>query len=125
MDDDVIRDHMERPFHYGILPNASLVGTKRNPACGDEVTLSLLIINNVILEAWHQVRGCLLCKASASILCEHLQGLPLDHANAISENDAIAWTGIEISPGRRACCALPVLTLLELLSNGRSRIAVD
>lgn len=60
MDDDVIRDHLESPFHCGSLEHASVAWSKRNPACGDEVTLSLLIINNVILEAWHQVRGCLL-----------------------------------------------------------------
>lgn len=119
-----MRDHLERPFHRGILPSASVVCSRRNPACGDEVTLSLNIKDDTIVEAWHQVRGCLLCAASASILCEHLQGLSMDQAKAISDDHAIEWTGINISPGRRQCCALPVWTLIEAINLRNTSIVV-
>jgi len=118
VDEDVIRDHLEKPFHYGIVQNPSIVGSKRNPACGDEVTLSLRISNEIIVEAWHQVRGCMLCKAAASILCEHLQNVPVGQAQEISDSDIVQWTGINITPGRKGCCALPVWTLHELLNKG-------
>jgi len=114
VNDDIMRDHLERPFHCGVLQDASVIWSKRNPACGDEVTLSLKIKSDMIVEAWHQVRGCLLCKASASILCEHLQSIPMDQAAKISEEDVIQWTGINITPGRRRCCTLPLWALREL-----------
>ena len=117
-DDDVIRDHLEKPCHRGTLKDASIVWSKRNPACGDEVTLSLRIADDTIIEAWHEVRGCMLCKASASILCEHLQNVPVRQAQEISDTDIIQWTGIDITPGRKACCALAVWALHELLNKG-------
>lgn len=117
VNEDVIRDHLEKPFHRGPIKDASIIWSKRNPTCGDEVTLSLRISNETIIEAWHQVRGCMLCKASASILCEHLQNVPIRQAQEISDADIIQWIGITISPGRRGCCALPVWTLNELLQN--------
>ena len=43
MNEDILRDHLETPFHDGIHPAATVVRTKRNPTCGDEVTLSLVI----------------------------------------------------------------------------------
>lgn len=117
MDEDVIRDHLEMPFHCGIMQDPSIVWSIRNPACGDEVTLSLRISNDTIIEAWHHVRGCMLCKAAASILCEHLQNIPVVQAQKVSDADVIQWTGINITPGRKACCALPVRALHEMLKN--------
>lgn len=116
MDEDVIRDHLEIPFNCGILKSPSAVWSKRNPACGDEVTLSLRISDEIIVEAWHHVRGCMLCKAAASILCEHLQNVPVRQAQEISDTDIVQWTGINITPGRKGCCALAVWTLQELLN---------
>ena len=125
MDDDIVRDHLEHPFHCGMPHDASCVWSKRNPACGDEVSLSLYIADNTIVEAWHQVRGCMLCKASASILCEQLQGMPLDQACAISDDHIIRWTGINISPGRRGCCVLSLWTLRELLLSYETSIEAE
>lgn len=115
MNEDVLRDHLETPFHDGLPSNATVVKSKRNPTCGDEVTLSLIIESDHIVAAWQQVRGCMLCKASASILCERLQDVSLSEAQAISEQDALNWIEIPVTPGRRGCCTLPVLTLKELL----------
>ena len=117
MNEDILRDHLEAPFHEGIHPAATVIRTKRNPTCGDEVTLSLVIERDHIIEAWQTVRGCLLCRASASILCEHLQEMHLTEARILTENDALKWVEIPISPGRRGCCTLPLATLLELLQN--------
>lgn len=119
MDDDVIRDHLEQPFHLGKLRGASAIWSKRNPACGDEVSLSLRISGHEIVDAWHEVRGCMLCRAAASILCEHLSGQTLMQADMLSEAEMLTLTGIEISPGRRGCCVLPLWTLKELLHNYR------
>lgn len=117
MNEDILRDHLEAPFHEGIHPAATVIRTKRNPTCGDEVTLSLVIEKDHVIEAWHCVRGCLLCRASASILCEQLQGMSLESVRILKENDALIWIDIPVSPGRRGCCTLPMATLLELLQN--------
>ena len=117
MNEDILRDHLEAPFHEGIHPAATVIRTKRNPTCGDEVTLTLVIERDHIIEAWQTVRGCLLCRASASILCEKLQGMSMESVRILTENNALTWIDIPVSPGRRGCCTLPIATLLELLRN--------
>ena len=116
MSSDTIRDHLESPFRCGVLPNATVLGSMRNPACGDEVTLFLRIDEDVVLEVWHRVRGCLLCKAAASILCEKSAGMKLKEVAGISENDMLEWIGIPITPGRVQCCVLAARTLQSLLA---------
>src|SRR5215475_8815583 len=39
-----------------------------NPLCGDRVTIDVKVEDGRIAEIAHQVRGCLLCQASASAL---------------------------------------------------------
>ncbi len=48
-------------------PNVSF--TSKNPVCGDEVTIDLIINkDNIISHYGHKVRGCALCEASSGLL---------------------------------------------------------
>jgi len=125
MNEDTFRDNIENPCHRSVLPDATLSGTLRNPACGDEVTLYLKIDGDVIVEAWHQVRGCLLCKASASVLCEHLDKMHVTDAKLISHDKMIQLIGISVTPVRTQCCTLPILTLHNVLTSFESPNAAN
>ncbi len=115
MESDTLQDHLRCPCNCGVMDNASAVGTLRNPACADEVTLYLKIENEVIIAAWHQVRGCLLCKASASILCEKLEAMRLNDAWKLCQSDVRQWISFPLTPGRIDCAALPFNTLKQTL----------
>lgn len=53
----------------GKLDNPSKSARRDNPLCGDRVTMEVRLDGaGKILELAHQVRGCLLCQASASAL---------------------------------------------------------
>jgi nitrogen fixation NifU-like protein len=119
MSTDAIRDHLESPFHCGVLTTPTICGSSRNPACGDEVTLYLRIIDGAVNEMWHQAKGCLLCKAAASILCERTACMSLQEVAAISEADMLEWIGIPITPGRVQCCTLAVHTLQSILTRAQ------
>jgi nitrogen fixation NifU-like protein len=45
-----------------------------NPLCGDRVTIDVKLDNGKITEIAHQVRGCLLCQASAVALASTAVG---------------------------------------------------
>ena len=45
-----------------------------NPLCGDRVTIDVKLDNGKIAEIAHQVRGCLLCQASAAALASTAVG---------------------------------------------------
>lgn len=53
-----------------------------NPLCGDRVRVDIRLHHGQIVELKHEVRGCLLCEAAASVLGEHAPGL---EASAIAD----------------------------------------
>jgi nitrogen fixation protein NifU and related proteins len=59
----------------GKLDAATRSARRDNPLCGDRVTIQLnLDDRGHIVELAHQVRGCLLCQASASALAASVVG---------------------------------------------------
>jgi nitrogen fixation NifU-like protein len=53
----------------GNLPHAHATGTAFNPACGDRVTMQLMLDANGHIETLaHETKACVLAQASASIL---------------------------------------------------------
>ncbi|PKN67750.1 MAG: iron-sulfur cluster assembly scaffold protein [Deltaproteobacteria bacterium HGW-Deltaproteobacteria-12] len=51
--------------------------TLNNPLCGDRVTIQICVADKHIIDFRHQVRGCILCKASASLLASRACGMTL------------------------------------------------
>jgi nitrogen fixation NifU-like protein len=45
-----------------------------NPLCGDRVTIDLTLKDGRVAGVGHQVRGCLLCEASAETIAQHAPG---------------------------------------------------
>lgn len=85
-----------------------------NPLCGDRVTIDVRLDNGKIAEIAHQVRGCLLCQASASALTASAVGRD---AAAIAElrHDA------ERALGREAGKAHDPFDAFEPVANHKSR----
>jgi nitrogen fixation NifU-like protein len=48
--------------------------TLDNPLCGDRVTIDLTLNDGRVTTVGHQVRGCLLCEASAETIAQHAPG---------------------------------------------------
>ncbi|MFQ5534101.1 MAG: iron-sulfur cluster assembly scaffold protein [Sphingomonadales bacterium] len=61
-------------------PDASV--TLDNPLCGDRVTIDVTVANGRVAEIAQDVRACVLCQASVSILGAHATG---ESSMAISE----------------------------------------
>lgn len=70
--------------HAGRLEAPDGTATADNPLCGDRVTLDLQAESGHIARIAHKTRGCLLTKASAALVADRCQGLPLDEASALA-----------------------------------------
>lgn len=57
-------------------PDCSI--TLDNPLCGDRVTMALRLEGDRIVAEAHQVKGCLLCRASANAIGESVIGRSRD-----------------------------------------------
>lgn len=108
-------DHAQSPYHQGRLEQPTCAWTERNPLCGDQIHLQLLIAGDRITEAWFEGRGCAISQASASILCEFLEGQTLVAAAELQPAELLALLGVPVSPARQRCALLGFSALLRLL----------
>jgi len=81
---ELILDHARAPRHFGRLDNATHWAQGINPLCGDKLTLYLNVdADNIIRATGFEGSGCAISMASASLLTDTVQGLPVDKAEAI------------------------------------------
>lgn len=105
-----------------------------NALCGDRVTLDLRIEGDTIAELAQETRGCLLCRAAASLLAREAPGRRADElarahaalAALLQEGDpaqALPWPELSIfAPvraykSRHGCVLLPFRALREAIES--------
>ncbi len=77
---EVILDHSKRRRGEGALDQPDAERFERNPSCGDEITLQLVLeagSDRIARIGWHGT-GCSISMASASVLSELAPGKTLD-----------------------------------------------
>ncbi|HEY0778340.1 MAG TPA: SUF system NifU family Fe-S cluster assembly protein [Gemmatirosa sp.] len=80
---DIILDHYRRPRGKGALDAPDLAAERRNPLCGDEISLQLALDGDVVREARFTGRGCSISQASASMLTQAVKGKTRAEAEAL------------------------------------------
>lgn len=141
---DIILDHYRRPRGKGALDAAAggadadlLAAERRNPLCGDEVALQLLVDGDTVREARFTGQGCSISQASASMLTQAVRGktraeaealvrrfVALAHGDAEAAADKTlgelrALQGVARFPARIRCATLAWGALDDALKGGR------
>jgi nitrogen fixation protein NifU and related proteins len=115
------------------LDKADCSCTLNNPLCGDRITVELQLDGEKIKSIACQVRGCLLCKASTSVLSETVRGMTLEQVERIASdlNQALKSSSDEpeffpaeyrmfypVRPrkSRHSCVMLPVDAVVKAIS---------
>lgn len=136
---ELISDHANHPRNQYELEITSCQCHGKNPLCGDEVTLSVLLSEDEsrIEKIAFEGRGCPISQASASLLTEVCSGLSVDGARSLTKylrsiitgnptgplpssligswNEIEALSTIQINPARVKCVTLAWHTLLHAL----------
>src|SRR5260221_11674894 len=79
----------------GRLTHPCVTGRAFNPACGDRVTVDIVIENERIAGMAHDTRACVLTQASAAILGGDLIGLTREEVAALRASVAAMLEGGE------------------------------
>jgi nitrogen fixation protein NifU and related proteins len=141
MNKDIYHDQIiqwsKKDDHAGRLKNAHCSATASNPLCGDRIFVELELAGDVIRYMAYQVRGCLLCKASSSILAERVRGLGFAELKNLSSELESALKALNDDPGsfpeayrmffpvrfhksRHLCVLLPFEAVIKAVSEGRN-----
>ena len=114
-----------------IIDNFTHRSKNKNPICGDEMEISLIIKNDKVLDMGYQCKSCVYCQASVSLLSQKIKNKRLVEiknfiklSENIFDNTKIVleknWRDfIELldkkNVSRKECLLLPLRTVLKAI----------
>lgn len=109
---ETILEHYRHPRCQGTLEAPDVSYEDGNPLCGDKLRMDFHIKDGRIAAVRFSGSGCSISQASASMLCEHIEGKGLEEVKAISREDVLDMLGVsELGPVRSKCAMLALKTL--------------
>jgi nitrogen fixation NifU-like protein len=122
---EIILDHYKNPHHKSLHEPYGVEVHHNNPSCGDEVTLRLSVIGEVVENiSWNGV-GCSISQARTSIMCDLLKDKMIAESLEMERlflelmqskgnfsgdvevlEDAVALSGVAKYPARVKCALL-------------------
>lgn len=112
---EIILEHWKNPHNYGVIKNAGKKSRAINPSCGDEIEMSILLSRGKIKEIKFQGRGCVISRASASLLTDYIKGKNLKKIVNLKKGFIIKLLGVPISISRLKCALLPLEALKQII----------
>ena len=114
-----------------VLDNFTHRSKNKNPICGDEMEISLVVKNDKVIDMGYQCKSCVYCQASVSLLSQKIKNKNLEEIERfvtscenIFENTKTVieknWKGfVELfdkqNMSRKECLLLPLRTVLKAL----------
>ncbi len=117
---------------HGTLESPSGRALADNPLCGDRVEMQVLLTDGRIAALAHQVKGCLLCRAAASVIGKRAIGAERAEVERIGAavsamlrspgepppgwDELAAFAPVHGHPSRYRCVQLPFEALAEAMT---------
>ena len=114
-----------------VLDNFTHRSKNKNPICGDEMEITLMVKNDTVIDMGYQCKSCVYCQASVSLLSQKIKNKNLEEIKRfvtscenIFENTKTVieknWKGfVELfdkqNMSRKECLLLPLRTVLKAL----------
>ena len=105
----------------------------KNPLCGDEMEIRLIIKDDVIKDMGYQCKSCVYCQASVSLLSRKIKSINIDeiktfitHSEKLFDDEKVNidnnWKDfkkifIKKNLNRMECLLLPLRTILKAIKN--------
>ena len=117
--------------NHKVLENFTHKSKHKNPLCGDEMEISLIVKNDVVKDMGYQCKSCVYCQASVSLLSRKIKEKKVNQImtfishgeklfNDVKTNIDNEWTSFkEIlnkkNINRKECLLLPLKTVQKAL----------
>jgi nitrogen fixation NifU-like protein len=126
--------HYRAPQGRGLPTGPSVrVGSRRNPLCGDDIRVGVVVDRDRVVEVGFDGRGCSITTASASMLTGAVRGLTVPEVHVLTEaverllrgdpdvpealtGDLHALGGVARYPQRVGCARMPWQALSDALA---------
>lgn len=112
-----LMDIFKNPHNRGKLAGATVSSSKKNPMCGDNLSLDLQIEDGVIKDAKFDGSACSVSVISASIMTDFLIGKKLSEVRKITKDDLLKMINLNLTTSRVACATLIFTALEDAIKN--------
>lgn len=82
---EIILEHYKEPKNQGTVAEANVHVEGRNPFCGDEIKLTMLVKDGIVQDVKFTGSGCAISQSSASVMTEHIKGKAVDQVKKLFE----------------------------------------
>ena len=114
-----------------VIKNFTHKSKNKNPLCGDEMEISLIVKNNVVKDVGYQCSSCVYCQASVSLLSRKIKEKKIDEIKVFALNGEKLFENVKTTLeknwkdfkeilnkknlARKECLLLPLKTILKAL----------
>ena len=114
-----------------VLENFTHKSKNKNPLCGDEMEISLIVKNDIIKDIGYQCKSCVYCQASVSLLSRKLKNKKIEEIKSFITNGEKLFDDAKVAIEkhwkdfkeildkknltRKECLLLPLRTVLKAL----------
>lgn len=140
---EILLEHNNKPRNFRKLEDASVTADGYNPLCGDQITLYLKVVEDVVEDVSFQGVGCAISRASASMMTQSIKGKTLEEAHGIFDafhemlthpdeepdydtlGDLETLSGVNEFPTRIKCAVLAWHTMRSALDNDGEMVTTE
>jgi len=72
--------------NHKVVKNHTHQSKDKNPLCGDEMEISLIVKDNIVQDIGYQCRSCVYCQASVSLLSKWVMQAPIEKISDFVSN---------------------------------------
>ena len=114
-----------------VLDNFTHKSKNKNPLCGDEMEISLIVKDNVVKDIGYQCKSCVYCQASVSLLSRKIKDKKLEEIKTFVASGENLFEDVKTTLekhwkdfkeildkkniARKECLLLPLRTVLKAL----------
>ena len=114
-----------------VIKNFTHKSKNKNPLCGDEMEISLIVENDVVKDMGYQCKSCVYCQASVSLLSRKIKDKKIDEIKSFISNGEKLFDDVKTTLeknwkdfkkilnkknlSRKECLLLPLKTVLKAL----------
>lgn len=108
-------EHYHAPRNYGLQDDFDAEARVDNLLCGDSITMRIAFDQARVRAVSFAHAGCVISRASASLLTEYIKGRARGEVRGLSPGVAVALLQAPLTPARIRCALLPLEAILKMV----------
>ena len=116
-----VMDHFKNPRNIGEIKDADGKGEVGNPTCGDMMTITIVVKDNVIFDIKVLTFGCAAAIATSSMITEIVKGLTIEDALKVTKDDIAEKLG-GLPPIKMHCSNLAADALKKAIDDYKEKL---